>query len=117
MPPSFEKSPAELVARFDSVVARFPAGERRKMFGYPALFVAGNLATSLFDDRWVVRLSADDVERVLALPGAGAFAPMPGRPMRGYTLLPAAIAGDADAAGTWVDRAIDHVATLPPKQK
>src|SRR5687767_14379457 len=47
MPP-FEKSPPELVDRFDAVAGRFPTAERRKMFGYPALFVGGNLVTGLF---------------------------------------------------------------------
>jgi hypothetical protein len=37
--PKFEKSSPELVARFDATAARFPEAERRKMFGYPALFV------------------------------------------------------------------------------
>jgi hypothetical protein len=37
--PSFEKSPPELVARFDAVAERFPIAQRRKIFGYPALFV------------------------------------------------------------------------------
>jgi len=39
--PAFEKSPAELVARFDAAAPRFPEAQRRKMFGYPALFVGG----------------------------------------------------------------------------
>jgi hypothetical protein len=35
--------------------------------------------------------------------------------MRGYTLLPSVMADDPAMAGAWVDRAIDHVASLPPK--
>jgi len=37
--PKFEKSSSGLIARFDAAAARFPEAERRKMFGYPALFV------------------------------------------------------------------------------
>jgi hypothetical protein len=44
--PSFEKSPPELVARFDDAAGRFGNAQRRKMFGYPSLFVGGNLATA-----------------------------------------------------------------------
>ena len=54
--PQFTKSPPELVERFDAAAARHPAAERRKMFGYPALFAGGNLATGLFADTWMVRL-------------------------------------------------------------
>jgi TfoX/Sxy family transcriptional regulator of competence genes len=112
--PTFDKSPADLVARFGAVVEARPALSARKMFGYPAAFVNGNLTTSLHRATWVVRLSEANAAELITL-GGGPFEPMPGRPMRGYTTLPAEIATDAAAAGVWVDRAIDHVATLPPK--
>ena len=113
--PTFDKSPIALVERFEAVVAARPAVTSRKMFGYPAAFVNGNLTTGLHQAVWFVRLSeADTVTLVDA--GGGPFEPMPGRPMRGYTVLPAAIRDDPDAAGRWVDRAIAHVAGLPPKK-
>jgi TfoX/Sxy family transcriptional regulator of competence genes len=112
--PTFDKSPADLVERFGAVVEARPALSVRKMFGYPAAFVNGNLATSLHRATWLVRLSEANTAKLIAL-GGDPFEPMPGRPMRGYTTLPAEIAADADTAGAWVDRAIDHVATLPPK--
>ncbi len=114
--PSFEKSPPELVARFDAVAGRFPAGQRRKMFGYPALFVGGNLATSLFADGWCVRLPDAELDRLLAMPGARTFAPMPGRTMRGYALLPPDVVADDDALSDWVGRAVEHAGSLPPKR-
>ena len=43
--PSFDKSPPELVARFGAVLDDYPEAERKKMFGYPAAFVGGNMAT------------------------------------------------------------------------
>ena len=58
--PKFEKSSPELVACFDATAARFPEAERRKMFGYPAMFVGGNLVTGLFAQRWMIRLPDDD---------------------------------------------------------
>ena len=70
--PQFTKSPPELVERFDAAAARHPDAQRRKMFGYPALFVGGNLATGLFADTWMVRLGPADLEALVALPGAGA---------------------------------------------
>ena len=55
--PTFSKAPAELVERFMSVMATRPAGSVRKMFGYPAAFVNGNLATGLHASSWFVRLT------------------------------------------------------------
>ena len=60
--PSFDKSPLELVERFAAVMDRYPDAERKKMFGYPAAFVGGNMATGLFADSWVVRLPDDEIE-------------------------------------------------------
>ena len=113
--PTFEKSPAALIERFDVVAARTPDAQRRKMFGYPALFVGGNLVTSLFADRWVVRLAPDALATLLATPGAGPFSPMPGRTMRGYGLLPVDVVADDAALDGWITQAISFGRTLPPK--
>ena len=113
--PAFDKSPAELVERFSAVIDARPEVTVRKMFGYPAAFVNGNMTTGLFGSNWFVRLSEADAAE-LAGQGGGPFEPMPGRPMRGYTLLPSALADDPETAGAWVDRAIRHVGSLPPKR-
>ncbi len=113
--PSFEKSPAELVECFHKVLSARPEAHPRKMFGNPAAFVNGNLATGLHQANWFVRLSESKAAELTAA-GGGPFEPMPGRPMRGYVVLPTAVATDPLAAGAWVDRAIEHVATLPPKK-
>ena len=113
--PSFEKSPPELVARFDAVAVRHPDAERRKMFGYPALFVGGNLVTGLFADRWMIRLGDEDRAELLSLPGAAPFAPMPGRTMTGYAVLPRDVVGDDAALDDWLARAIALGKSLPAK--
>ena len=113
--PKFTKSPPELVARFDAAAARHPDAERRKMFGYPALFICGNLATGLFADRWMVRLGPEDLAELVALPGAGPFSPMPGRTMRGYGTLPADVVADDAALDDWLGRALGFAASLPAK--
>ena len=77
--PSFEKSPPELVARFDAAAERFPDAQRRKMFGYPALFVGGNLVTGLFADSWMIRLAEPDLAELLAAARRRAVQP-DGRP-------------------------------------
>jgi TfoX/Sxy family transcriptional regulator of competence genes len=113
--PSFGKSPPDLVERFMEVVATRQAASVRKMFGYRAAFVNGNLATGLHEANWFVRVSESDAADLIAA-GGGPFEPMPGRPMRGYAVLAPADAADPQTAGAWVDRAIEHVATLPPKK-
>jgi hypothetical protein len=35
--------------------------------------------------------------------------------MRGYVGLPAEVIADPDSARTWVERAADHVRSMPPK--
>ena len=113
--PSFEKSPPELVARFDAAAPRFPETERRKMFGYPALFVGGNLITGLFADTWMIRLGAADLAVLLAIPGATPFSPMAGRTMKGYGTLPADVVADDAALDAWLERAVAFGKTLPAK--
>jgi TfoX/Sxy family transcriptional regulator of competence genes len=109
------KSPPELTERFAAVASRHPAGQRRTMFGYPALFVGGNLATGLFADTWMVRLAPADLEALLAMPGSAPFTPMPGRTMRGYATLPAGVVSDDAALDAWLERALAFAASLPAK--
>jgi TfoX/Sxy family transcriptional regulator of competence genes len=113
--PTFETSPPALIERFDAVAARTEGIQRRKMFGYPALFVGGNLVTGLFADRWMVRLAPDDLAELLTLPGAEPFAPMPGRTMKGYGVLPRELVDDDEAIDAWVARAIALGRSLPAK--
>ena len=112
---SWQKSPPELVAAFAELIARRPELAARKMFGYPAAFVGGHLTTALHADRWIVRLPAEGRNELLAMPGSGPFEPMPGRPMKEYVVLPVNLTADPTALDAWVDRAIAHVRTLPPK--
>jgi len=81
------KSPAALVAIFDEVMPGPPA-TRRKMFGYPACFVNGNLFMSLFEDSMILRLPAESREELIQVHGAKPFAPMAGHVMKEYVALP-----------------------------
>ncbi len=113
--PSLEKSPPELIARFDAAAERFPLAQRRKMFGYPALFVGGNLVTGLFADQWMIRLAESDLAELLTRPGASPFSPMAGRTMKGYAVLPPDVVANDAALDGWLGRAIELGKTLPPK--
>ena len=114
MPP-FTKSSPELVARFDEVAARHPAAQRRKMFGYPAMFVGGNFATGLFEESWVVRLRETDLAALLATPGADTFSPMAGKATKGWGRLPVDVVADDAALDPWLERAFAFAASLPAK--
>ncbi len=113
--PTFEKAPVELVERFGATLARHPEATVRKMFGYPAAFVNGNMATGLFASSWLVRLPDPAAAELLRLRGARPFEPMPGRTMRGYYVLPVTIVDDDPELEGWLGRALAHAATLPPK--
>ncbi|NJD27890.1 MAG: TfoX/Sxy family protein [Chloroflexi bacterium] len=115
--PAFTKAPPELVERFGAVLDRVatPDTQRRQMFGYPCAFVGGNMATGLFQDAWWVRLPEDRLSAVLASGEGRPFEPMPGRPMKGYAVLPDEIVGDDGDIEAWVGRALAYTATLPAK--
>ena len=115
--PAFDKSPAALVERFDTVAGWFPEVERRLTFGYPCLYVGGNMVSGLYRDSWHVRLGGTDLAAAQALDGAHTFEPMPGRPMTGFTVLPADVIDDDDAIRGWVGRAVAFGASMPPKSK
>ena len=113
--PSFDKSPPELVERFGAVMDRYPDAQRKKMFGYPAAFVGGNMATGLFADKWVVRLPDDEIDAARA-GGAGSFEPMPGKPMKSFVVIPAGDVADDAAIAAWVERGLAHARSMPPKK-
>ena len=113
--PAFTKSPPELVERFGAILDRFPDAERRKMFGYPAAFVGGNMATGLFREHWVVRLPDAEIEPAMAA-GAEAFEPMPGRPMKAFVVIPATDVADDAAIEGWVRRGLAHAESMPAKR-
>jgi TfoX/Sxy family transcriptional regulator of competence genes len=113
---AWKKSPPELVATFERLLAAHRAAERRSMFGYPAGFVGGNMFAGLQEDRFVLRLAEDDVAKAKQL-GATAFEPMPGRAMRGWVVLPPQALADAALARRWIGRAFRHAAAMPPKRQ
>ena len=110
--PAFSKPSAATLALFADAIEGQPDIEQRTMFGYPAAFVNGNMMTSVFQDRIMVRLSETDRAEAMRR-GARRFEPMPGRPMKEYVELPAVTAGELRL---WVSRALTHVRSLPPKK-
>ena len=100
--------------RFTELVPEAPDVEVKPMFGNLGAFVHGNMFMGLFGSDIGIKLPEDGQQELLAVPGAGPFGPAD-RPMGGYVALPAG--WSADQAGSWIDRALEHVAAFPPKAR
>jgi TfoX/Sxy family transcriptional regulator of competence genes len=112
----WRKSPQQLVDLFVSVIPDPPVVQR-KMFGYPAGFVNGNMFMSLFQDDMILRLPESLREEFLRVDGAKIFEPMPGRPLREYIAVPTQVMADKKKLASWVSRALDYGASLKPKSR
>jgi TfoX/Sxy family transcriptional regulator of competence genes len=102
-------------AFFQSLLPKDPRVKVRPMFGNDAAFVNGNMFTGLFGKQLFVRLSEQDQEELLKEKGASKFAPMKGRPMSGYIVVPGAWRGDTEIASKWVARSLAWASGLPAK--
>jgi TfoX/Sxy family transcriptional regulator of competence genes len=115
--PKWRRPPEDLVDRFLSLVPDDPGVEVRRMFGCPCFFYGGNMFAGVHQENLFVRLGDDDRAALLALPGAGRFEPMAGRPMREYVCVPQAMLTDQPALEAWLARSLVYLRTLPAKQK
>lgn len=111
-----KKSRQELIDLFASVMPGPPATER-KMFGYPAGFVNGNMFMGLFQDEMILHLPEGEREELIQKHGAKAFEPMPGRPMKEYVSLPHSLLTERGELGAWVAKALAYGISLKPKSK
>jgi|SRR5579859_3451295 len=113
--PKFDKSSPEMVALFERVTAGLPMIEPRKMFGYPAAFVNGQMFASLFQDHFILRLPTAEREAFISAHGAHVFEPMPGRPMREYVEVPPALLKSGRELDDWLAKGLAYAQSLPPK--
>lgn len=95
--------------RFRALVPDDPRVEVKPMFGQLAAFVNGNMFLGLFGSDVGVKLAADDLA-TLRSAGGGSFGPEE-RPMAGFATVP------PGSEPAWVAKALDHVASLPPKPR
>jgi TfoX/Sxy family transcriptional regulator of competence genes len=101
--------------RFAELLPSDPDVTRRPMFGNLAGFVNGNMFMSLFGQAIALRLDPEARAELIAL-GGTEFAPMPGRPMKDYAVLPDFTRTDLDTAAAWVARSVEFTRTLPAKE-
>ncbi len=112
----WKKAPQELV---DFIMDKMKSKncDYRKMFGYPAFFINGNMFVGLHADKLFLRLSDVDVAKIKSdYADVTAFEPMPGRAMKGYIVLPKTLYSDDKGFSTWLNKSIDYVSTLPVKK-
>ena len=110
------KSPEALVAIFDQVMPRPPA-TKRKMFGFPAGFINGNMFMGLFEESMILRLPGELREELIQLHGAKPFAPMAGRVMKEYVVVPERLIHDREQLSSWAGKALAYGESLEPKTK
>jgi TfoX/Sxy family transcriptional regulator of competence genes len=102
--------------RDDQAAPKDPTVVRKPMFGYPALFLNGNMFAGTFQDKAVARLPETARERAIK-GGARQFEPMPGRPMKEYIVIPPSDVAEPAALAKWIEQARAYGATLPKKQR
>ncbi len=115
--PAFTKAPEEMVRLFEDAMKDFPMADQRKMFGYPAAFVNGNMFAGLFQEEMFLRLSDEDRAAIRHEYGTKLFEPIPGRPMRGYVLVPRYVLNSPRLLRMWLGKGIEYARSLPPKVK
>jgi TfoX/Sxy family transcriptional regulator of competence genes len=87
----------------------------QKMFGGTCLLLNGNMLACASRRGLLVRVGKEAHADALSRPHARAME-MGGREMAGYVFVaPEGTAADADLRA-WLDRALAHVGTLPPKK-
>jgi TfoX/Sxy family transcriptional regulator of competence genes len=112
----WRKPSQELIETFNAVVPGPPVVSR-KMFGFPAAFVNGNMFMGLHQDDMVLRLGDTESEKFLKLAGAHMFEPMAGKPMHEYVVVPPSVLTDRVELLRWVAAALQYGTSLKPKAK
>ncbi len=114
---AWKKAPDALKVLMEKAMQGIHA-EKRSMFGFPCWFVNGNMFAGLFEDTVFVRLSPAQTNKASAAGRPFApFSPMPGRPMKDYSLIPKDLYTVPSRFGPLLEEASAHAASLPSKPK
>jgi TfoX/Sxy family transcriptional regulator of competence genes len=100
---------------YDAALPKDPRVQTRAMFGGLGSFVNGNMFSGALGDRIFLRLSEDELKRLLREPGAGPFEPVRGHAKAGYATVPRPWASQPEKVRQWMARSFEWVASLPPK--
>jgi TfoX/Sxy family transcriptional regulator of competence genes len=86
----------------------------KRMFGGLCFMVRGNMLVGTFRDGMMARVSKNDHDKAVKVPGASAME-MKGKVMEGFILISADSVKSDAAMKKWVDWALAYNATLPAK--
>lgn len=112
--PAMPKPSAAAQAAFRALLRARAEVTVRPMFGNLAGFANGNMFGGLFGDDLFVRVSAEHREQIAAQGGRD-FAPMPGRPMKGYMVVKEGWMHRPAETARWVEAALVNTLALPGK--
>ncbi len=113
----WKKPPEELVS-FLADKMKTVKCDYRKMFGYPAYFINGNMFAGIHGEKLFIKLSDSDIQKIMKEHAeVTQFEVMKGRPMKGYIVLPKQFYSKQSLFNEWLDKSVNYVSSLPPKQK
>ena len=112
----WKKPPVELVEFITSKMKNKNC-DYKKMFGYPAYFLNGNMFVGVHGDKLFLRLSDPDIANLTKnWNDVTTFEPMSGRPMKGYVVLPKTIYSDDKFFDELLQKSERYVSSLPTKK-
>ena len=105
----------QLARRVRPLMALRCGFSEKKMFGGMAYFLEGNLCVGVFRESLVVRVGINAYAAALEEPFVTIFGAVK-RPMRGWVMVGPEGLDDMTAIRAWVERGVEFVETLPPKE-
>jgi TfoX/Sxy family transcriptional regulator of competence genes len=113
----WKKSPKELTDFLEESMKDVDC-VKKKMFGFPAYFINGNMFTGTFEENLFLRLSEGDRNKItMKNTDVKPFEPMKGRAMKEYVVLPQSLYKNKKDFSHWVNKSIEYVTSLPAKKK
>src|SRR4051794_37841334 len=81
----------------------------RRMFGGMGVYTGEKMFAFLVDEDIGLKLSPDDLEKAMLLPGAGPLRPEPdSEPMREYVKMPKEVLDNLEQFTYWVERSASY---------
>jgi TfoX/Sxy family transcriptional regulator of competence genes len=103
-----------LASRIRKILARHDDVTEKKMFGGISFMLGRNMCCGVVRDDLVVRVGPDRYEEAVMEPHARPM-DFTGRPLKGLVYVGPGGHRSNEALAEWVKRAVDFVASLPPK--
>jgi TfoX/Sxy family transcriptional regulator of competence genes len=113
----WKKAPTELVEFLADKMTNVNC-DYKKMFGYPAYFINGNMFAGIHSNKLFIRLSEADIADIKKnFKDVTSFEPMPGRPMKGYIVLPKTVYSDNKLFSELIDKSVNYASSLTARGK